>query len=59
MGTNVPDLLSLEVSVRRRNTCGGTGFEQAALQIAEGRERLTERRTALERRKKRLEGSRL
>ena len=52
------ELLSPEASVRRRNTCGGTEFEQAALQIAE-QECLAERRTALKRRKKRLKGSRL
>ena len=54
---DVLELLSPEASVRRRNTYGGTGFEQVALRIAEGKERLAERRTALERRKKRLEGS--
>ena len=51
--------LSLEASVGRRNTYGGTGFEQVALRIAEGNERLAERRAALEKRQKRLEQTRL
>lgn len=59
VGPDVLELLSLEASVRRRNTCGGTGFEQVALRIAEGRERLSERRHDLDKRRKRLEESRL
>ena len=56
---DLPELLSLEASVGRRNTYGGTGFGQVALQIAEGRERLAERRAALAKRRERLEERRL
>lgn len=56
---DILELLSLEASVGRRNTYGGTGFEQVALRIAEGRERLAERQDALEKRRERLEESRL
>lgn len=55
----LPELLSLEASVGRRNTYGGTGFGQVALQIAEGKERLAERRAALAKRRERLEERRL
>ena len=58
-GPDVLELLSLEASVGRRNTYGGTGFEQVALRIAEGKERLAERRDGLRRRRERLEESRL
>ena len=58
-GPDVLELLSLESSVGRRNTYGGTGFGQVALRIAEGRERLAERRDVLEKRRERLEESRL
>ena len=54
---DILELLSPEASVRRRNTYGGTGFEQVALRIAEGKERLAERRDGLRRRRERLEGS--
>ena len=54
---DLPELLSLEASVGRRNTYGGTGFGQVALQIEEGKARLAERRAALEKRRERLEGS--
>ena len=56
---DILELLSPEASVRRRNTYGGTGFEQVALRIAEGKERLAERRDGLRRRRERLEESRL
>ena len=59
VGADILELLSPEASVRRRNTYGGTGFEQVALRIAEGRECLSERRDALRRRRKRLEEVRL
>ncbi|MDO4785380.1 MAG: argininosuccinate lyase [Fretibacterium sp.] len=54
-GPDVLELLSLEASVERRNTYGGTGFRQVALRIAEGRERLAARQDALAERRGRLE----
>ncbi|GHV45611.1 hypothetical protein FACS1894204_05190 [Synergistales bacterium] len=39
-GADVTDILSLEKSVARRNTYGGTGFEQVALQIGKGEDTL-------------------
>ena len=49
------DILSLEKSVARRNTYGGTAFTQVAAQIAQGQERLLAKAKALEDQRERLE----
>jgi argininosuccinate lyase len=49
------DILSLEKSVARRNTYGGTAFTQVAVQIGQGQERLLEKAKALEDQRERLE----
>ena len=47
-------LLTLEVSVARRNTYGGTGFDQVAHQIREGQARLEKLRKALKEKRQRM-----
>ncbi|NLL36249.1 MAG: argininosuccinate lyase [Fretibacterium sp.] len=56
-GPEVLELLSLEASVERRNTYGGTGFEAVKLQITEGRERLARMKLSLEKRRKKWDKS--
>jgi argininosuccinate lyase len=48
------DILSLEKSVARRKTYGGTAFTQVAAQIGQGRERLLAKGQALEAERERL-----
>ncbi|MDR1978620.1 MAG: argininosuccinate lyase [Synergistaceae bacterium] len=48
------EILSLEESVARRNTYGGTAFVQVAAQIDQGKERLLEKTKALEAERNRL-----
>jgi argininosuccinate lyase len=53
-GTDVLEILSLENSVARRKTYGGTAFGQVALQIGRGKDFLREKAEALESEKERL-----
>ena len=57
-GPEVFELISLEVSVARRDTYGGTGFDQVTHQVAEGRARLEALSSALNRRKERAQKAR-
>ena len=51
---DILNILSLEASVARRNTYGGTGFEQVRRQIAESRRRLDDMTAALKERRERM-----
>ena len=54
VGEDLLKLLTLEASVARRSTYGGTGFEQVARQIKEGQVRLESLRAALKERRQRM-----
>ena len=54
VGEDLLKLLTLEASVARRNTYGGTGFDQVAHQIKEGQARLEGLRTALNEKRQRM-----
>ncbi|MDR2528949.1 MAG: argininosuccinate lyase [Synergistaceae bacterium] len=53
---DILDILSLDESVARRKTYGGTAFEQVAFQIEEGKERLLAKTKTLEAELKRVKG---
>jgi argininosuccinate lyase len=56
---DVVGILSLNESVARRKTYGGTAFDQVAFQVEEGKKRISEKLALIEAEKKRLEECRI